>query len=171
MDFKIFAMMLICSNLIESKLQLHHSPQHAFGTWFSKNNLFRTRRYYDNNGSTQTIFMCMKQCDWERFSAPISRDNICLYDCLGTNGEKLYFPTNVAQEKSRLLLLGTNKAELYSVSDCHQKCPWSTHCDKCPNCKWCWLCSSCSFPRKECEYCSVCNGKLSDCVKCCGYHI
>lgn len=161
--------MLICGDLAASKLQQYHSPQQGFGVWFSRNNLFNMKRYYDKNSLIQTMLKCLKQCDRERFSITISHDNICLYDCLSTNGEKLYYPTNVVQEENLLLLLGANETGIYSESDCHKRCPWSTHCDKCPNCKWCWLCSSCSFPRKECEYCSVCKGKSSDCVKCCGY--
>ena len=66
-------------------------------------------------------------------------------------------------------LTSDKKSSRNSVSDCHHRCPWSTHCDQCPNCKWCWLCSSCSVPNKNCKYCRVCKGKESDCAKCCGY--
>ena len=79
-------------------------------------------------------------------------------------------PKNLHEYGRVLSALMSNKnTSKNSEADCHHRCPWSTHCDQCPNCKWCWLCSSCSVPNYNCKYCRACNGEKSDCAKCCGY--
>lgn len=125
---------------------------------------------FDHDCKIQTLYDCLVECDCSKNPTNCTL-NSCIYTCY------LFSKPNVNDCSKDLIkqamvlsfLTSNKKSSRNSVSDCHHRCPWSTHCDQCPNCKWCWLCSSCSVPNKNCKYCRVCKGKESDCAKCCGY--
>ena len=125
---------------------------------------------FNQDCKIQTLYDCLVECDCSKNPTNCTL-NSCIYTCY------LFSKPNVNDCSKDLIkhamvlsfLTSNKKSSRNSVSDCHHRCPWSTHCDQCPNCKWCWLCSSCNVPNKNCKYCRVCKGKESDCVKCCGY--
>ena len=125
---------------------------------------------FNHDCKIQTLYDCLVECDCSKNPTNCTL-NSCIYTCY------LFSKPNVNDCSKDLMkhamvlsfLTSNKKSSRNSVSDCHHRCPWSTHCDQCPNCKWCWLCSSCNVPNKNCKYCRVCKGKESDCVKCCGY--
>ena len=117
----------------------------------------------------QTAYDCFVRCDCSK-DPTNCKMNTCMYVCFLLTKPTSNCSRNLDKEEMVLsVLMSNNKSYRNSQDYCHQHCPWSAYCDKCPNCKWCWLCSSCSVPNKNCKYCRVCKGVTSSCVKCCGY--
>ena len=125
---------------------------------------------FNQNCQMQTLYDCLVECDCSKTPTNCTL-NSCIYTCyLFSKPKRKDCPKDLMKHATVLSVLTSNKkSSRNSVSDCHHRCPWSTHCDQCPNCKWCWLCSSCNVPNKNCKYCRVCKGAESDCAKCCGY--
>ena len=155
--------------LIEGKLFDNNYKRARIVTALIQNSFDENSQEYDHNCTVQKAYECLVKCDCSKDPMKCSI-NTCMYVCSLFSKPKRNCAKDAYKEGVVLSLLGSNnKHSKNSVDDCHKRCPWSTHCDQCPNCKWCWLCSSCSVPNYNCKYCRACNGARSDCAKCCGY--
>ena len=153
----------------ECKLVKYNYQSDKTVTALIQNYLHENNKIYDHNCTVQTAYECLVKCDCSKDPMKCSI-NTCMYTCFLLSKARTNCPKDKYKEGVVLsVLTSNNKTSRNSVKDCHKRCPWSTHCDQCPNCKWCWLCSSCHVPNSNCKYCRVCKGARSDCAKCCGY--
>ena len=130
------------------------SSSENFITALIRNHLPRNDEIsFNQDCKIQTLYDCLVECDCSKNPTNCTF-NSCIYTCYLFSKPNMNDCSKDLIKHAMVLsfLTSNKKSSRDSVSDCHHRCPWSTHCDQCPNCKWCWLCSSCNVPNKNCKY-------------------